>query len=43
VAGKLVVDGVDVMKKLTELSNTAESQQKQIEELKNTVEDLKSR
>ena len=34
---KLIVDGVDILKKLTELSLKIESQQKQIEELKNLI------
>ena len=36
---KLIVDGVDLLKKLNELSVKVESQQKQIEELKKTIED----
>ena len=38
---KLIVDGVDILKKLNELSVKVESQQKQIEELKKTVKELK--
>ena len=38
---KLVVDGVDILKKLNELSVKVESQQRQIEELKKAVEELK--
>lgn len=38
---KLVVDGVDILKKITELSNRIDDQQKQIEELKKTVESLR--
>jgi hypothetical protein len=38
---KLIVDGVDILKKFNELSVKVESQQKQIEELKSTVEELK--
>ena len=34
---KLIVDGVDILKKLNELSAKVESQQKQIEELKNLI------
>jgi len=33
--------GVDILKKLNELSVKVESQQKQIEELKRTVKELK--
>jgi len=35
---KLVVDGVDILKKLNELSAKVESQQKQIDELKKTID-----
>ena len=38
---KLIVDGVDILKKLNELSVKVESQQRQIEELKKAVEELK--
>ena len=38
---KLIVDGVDILKRLNELSVKVESQQKQIEELKKAVEELK--
>jgi len=38
---RLIVDGVDILKKLNELSVKVESQQKQIEELKRTVKELK--
>ena len=38
---KLVVDGVDILKKLNELSAKVESQQKQIDELKRTIDDRK--
>jgi len=40
-AKKLVIDGVDVAKKLTELSSKAESQQKQIEELSKQLREMK--
>ncbi|PIZ00300.1 hypothetical protein COY62_03295, partial [bacterium (Candidatus Howlettbacteria) CG_4_10_14_0_8_um_filter_40_9] len=47
-AKKLVVDGVDILKKLNELSDKSdkqqkiiENQQKQIEELQRTVKELK--
>lgn len=40
---KLIVDGVDILKKLNELSAKVESQQRQIEELKKTVEELKKK
>jgi len=35
---KLIVDGVDILKKLNELSAKVESQQKQIDELKKTID-----
>lgn len=38
---KLIVDGVDILKKLNELSLKVESQQKQIDELKRTIENRK--
>ena len=38
---KLIVDGVDILKKLNELSAKVESQQKQIDELKKTIDDRK--
>ena len=40
---KLIVDGVDILKKLNELSVKVESQQKQIEELKKSIEEVKNR
>ena len=40
-AKKLIIDGVDVMKKLTELSDTVESQQKQIDTLTKELRELK--
>jgi len=47
---KLIVDGVDILKKLNELSDkvnsqqqTIDSQQKQIEDLQKTVEELKNK
>jgi len=38
---KLIVDGVDILKKLNELSVKVESQQRQIDELKKTIDDRK--
>ncbi|KKT99167.1 MAG: FG-GAP repeat protein [Candidatus Collierbacteria bacterium GW2011_GWB2_45_17] len=38
---QLIVDGVDIAKKLTELSNKVDSQQKQIDDLKKVIEKLK--
>ena len=38
---RLIVDGVDILKKLNELSLKVESQQKQIEDLKKSLEELK--
>lgn len=40
-AKKLVVDGVDIVKKLNELSAKVQDQQKEIEELQKTVEEMK--
>jgi len=40
---KLVVDGVDILKKLNELSNKVDSQQKQIDTLIKSVDELKNR
>lgn len=40
---QLIVDGVDIAKKLTELSNKADTQQKQIDELKKAIEELKNK
>jgi len=37
----LIVDGVDILKKLNELSVKVESQQRQIDELKKTIDDRK--
>jgi len=37
-AKKLIVDGVDILKKLNELSAKVESQQRQIDELKKTID-----
>jgi len=37
----LIVDGVDILKKLNELSVKVESQQRQIDELKRTIDDRK--
>jgi len=41
-AKKIMINGMDVAKKLTELSQKVESQQNQINELKKTVEQLKT-
>ncbi|MFH0979896.1 MAG: hypothetical protein V1803_03055, partial [Candidatus Roizmanbacteria bacterium] len=38
---QLIVDGVDIVKKLNELSNKINSQQKEIDELKKEIEELK--
>jgi len=38
---KFIVDGVDILKKLNELSVKVESQQRQIDELKRTIDDRK--
>ena len=38
---KLIVDGVDILKKLNELSVKVESQQRQIDEMKKSLEELK--
>jgi len=38
---RLIVDGVDILKKVNELSVKVESQQRQIDELKKTIDDRK--
>jgi len=38
---RLIVDGVDILKKVNELSVKVESQQKQIDELKKTIDGRK--
>jgi len=38
---RLIVDGVDILEKLNELSVKVESQQRQIDELKKTIDDRK--
>lgn len=38
---QLLVDGIDVMKKITDLNNKIDNQQKQIDELKKQIEDIK--